>query len=297
MDSRTLLMHQVMLSDGPRLRAYDRALEQVVGPGDVVADLGAGTLALSLLALRHGAGHVYAVEGDPSTAALAARVAQDNDLKDRLTIVQGDARRVRLPSRADVVVGELMGNLGPEEEMPEIFADFVGHNLAEGGRVVPRELTTRLTAIQFDAEGWGVWSDDFLGHSLAAVQDHVLPGAQLHFFQRDPILLSEHLAVAAVELGATPGDGADRVLELPITRPGRLHAVMGSFTARLTPEVTLSNFPSYPGCNWGVWIWPLRHTAVAEGDVLGVRLNRPDSVREVTDWTLDCGMRRRGERR
>ena len=52
---RTLLMHQIMLGDRVRLEAYDEALRRSVRPGDVVADVGAGTLVLSMMALRHGA--------------------------------------------------------------------------------------------------------------------------------------------------------------------------------------------------------------------------------------------------
>ncbi|MFD0534614.1 50S ribosomal protein L11 methyltransferase [Actinomadura luteofluorescens] len=81
MDQRLLLMHQAMLADRPRLEAYERALEDAIPPGGVVADVGAGTLALSLLALRCGAEHVYAVEADPETAQVAARIAEQNDLK------------------------------------------------------------------------------------------------------------------------------------------------------------------------------------------------------------------------
>src|SRR6266851_3850985 len=104
MDQRLLLMHQAMLADRPRIAAYDRALERVVGSGDVVADIGAGMLILSMLALRHGAEHVYAIEADPQVAAVAAAIAERNDLKGRLTLVQGDARTIRLPVKADVVV-------------------------------------------------------------------------------------------------------------------------------------------------------------------------------------------------
>ena len=71
MDQRQLIMHQVMLGDRVRLRAYDEAMRRTVRPGDVVVDVGAGTVVLSLLALRHGASHVYAIEGAPEVAALA----------------------------------------------------------------------------------------------------------------------------------------------------------------------------------------------------------------------------------
>src|SRR5262245_3702819 len=137
-------MHQAMLGDRPRLRAYDQALEQAVKPDDVVIDVGAGTLALTLLALRHGAGHVYAVEAGRAMAEVAQRVITANDLEGRVSLLQGDARGLRLATRADVVVAELMGNLGPEEAMAEVVAAVARRNLRPEGRVVPRRLRTWL---------------------------------------------------------------------------------------------------------------------------------------------------------
>ncbi|HEX2317141.1 MAG TPA: methyltransferase domain-containing protein [Thermomonospora sp.] len=290
MDQRLLLMHQAMLADRPRLAAYDRALEGTVR-GGAVADVGAGTLALSLLALRHGARHVYAIEADPETAAVAARIAEANDLKGRLTVVRGDARTVRLPEKVDVVVSEMMGNLGPEEQMMEVLGAFARGNLAPGGRVVPHRLVTSLAAIEFDGEGWGLWGEDFFGYRLDAVQDSVAPAAQLHFFQRPPTLLSRPATVADHRPGGRPAPPASR--SLTITRPGRLHAVVGYFTATLAQGVTLSNLPSYTGCNWAVWVWPLRHTPVRAGDTLRVRMLPPPDVRDVTAWRLECGLRKR----
>lgn len=286
MDQRLLLMHQVMLADRPRLEAYDRALAQAVEPGAVVVDVGAGTLALSMLALRHGAGHVYAIEADPAMAAVAERIIVGNDLKERVTLIQGDARAVRLPRKADVVVCEMMGNLGPEENMMGVLDTVARKNLRPGGTVVPRRLTTRLAPIQFDDEGWGIWNRDFHGYRLDMVQDFAEPGPQLHFFQREPALLSDPRPIAA------------NGLRLTVTRPGELHAIMGFFTADLAEGVHLANFPSYPGCNWAVWIWPLRHAVVAAGDVVRVRLHRPADSRHarlVTEWRLDCAVERREE--
>lgn len=291
MDQRLLLMHQVMLGDGPRLQAYDRAFDHAISPGDVVVDVGAGTLILSLLALRHGARHVYALEADPEMAALARQIAEGNDLKGRLTLIQGDARNVRLPERADVIVCEMMGNLGPEEEMAEIVNLVARRHLRAGGRIVPAQLTTHLQAIHFDREGWGVWQDDFLGFSLAAVQAYAAPSAQLHFFSRLPTLLSAPVIISDNRLGQAARYPQGEHL-LKITTPGNLHALIGYFTAALAPGVTLSNFPSYPGCNWAVWVWPLRHTAVAAGDTIKVDIERPAEVRLATNWRLDCRIAR-----
>lgn len=295
MDPRLLAMHQVMLADRVRVDAYDRALARTVRPGDVVVDVGAGTLILSALALRHGAGHVYAIEADPAMAALAERIAADNEFGDRLTVVQGDARVVRLPRRADVVVAELMGNLGPEEQMVELVRAVVKHNLSPGGRVVPRGLTTHLTAIEFDDEGWGVWRDDHPGLRLGVVRAVAAPAPQLHFFHRDPVLLSAHVPVGVSEVGVSRTGGPAGPCVLRVERPGELHAVMGHFTADLADGVELSNFPSYPGCNWAVWIWPVQHTPVLPGDEVRAELTAPprSAVRDVTGWRLDCALSRR----
>ncbi|GAA2534990.1 methyltransferase domain-containing protein [Winogradskya humida] len=297
MDQRLLLMHQTMLADAPRMRAYDAALGQAVHAGDVVVDVGAGTLALTLLALHHGAGHVYAIEADPQMLEIAADLIQANNLKERVTLVAGDARTVRLPEPADVVVAEMMGNLGPEEEMAEVIRAVARRALKPGGRVVPRRLTTRLAAIEFDHEGWGLWSHDFLGYRLDSVCDHAEAAAHLHFFQRDPRLLSDAVTVADSVLGEG-GTQLKPSLRLHVGEPGTLHAVVGYFTAELTETVSLSNFPSYQGCNWAVWVWPLRHRTVAAGEEIRVEVHRPKGragIRIAGDWRLECGFVRRGE--
>ena len=280
-------MHQVMLGDKRRLDAYDLALKRVLKPGDVVVDVGAGTLVLSLLALRRGASHVYAIEAEPDMAALALRIILVNGLRDRITLFQGDARSIRVPERADVLVCEMMGNLGPEEQMAEIVEAAARRLLKPNGPILPERLVTHIQAIGFDREGWGVWCEDFRGYSLRCVQDYAPPGAQLHFFSRPPVLLSAPRVVADASLGdmATQPGGHHRIA---ITKKGQLQAIAMYFTATLSVGVTLSNFPSYSGCNWAVWIWPVRHTKVAPGDVLHVEIRRPTQVRIATDWALDC---------
>lgn len=281
-------MHQVMLGDRVRLDAYDKALSEVVSPGATVADVGAGTLPLTALALRHGAAHVYAVEADPELAAVADRIIEATGWSERVTLVVGDARTVRLPRKVDAVVSELMGNLGPEEDIGRLLRTFGRRNLLPGGVTVPGRLVTHLAPIQFDDEGWGVWRDGFLDMRLSVVQQHTPAAAQLHFFHQMPTLLGE----PGVLMDTAESDRTAQVLRLDIEQPGRLHAIVGYFTATLAPGVTLSNFPSYPGCNWAVWVWPVRHTAVNPGDVVRVQVRPPAGGRVVTDWRLDCQLLR-----
>ncbi|MDX8034131.1 50S ribosomal protein L11 methyltransferase [Lentzea sp. BCCO 10_0856] len=294
MDQRLLLMHQVMLADRPRLHAYDQALASVVREGDVVVDVGAGTLVLSMLALRHGAAHVYAIEADPAMAAVAEQIIRQNDLGDRLTLVQGEARIAKLPQAADVVVSEMMGNLGPEEQMVEVLGAVARRNLREGGTVIPRRLVTHLAAIEFDDEGWGLWRDGppgLPGYRLDAVQHVVEPHAQLHFFQREPRFLAPPAVLSDDGIGPGSVSSPEREVRLRVRESGCLQAVIGYFAAELADGVTLSNYPSYPGCNWAVWVWPLRHKEVRAGDeiVVGVTVPRGRGrARDAMEWRLDC---------
>jgi protein arginine N-methyltransferase 1 len=292
-DQRNLLMHQAMLGDRERLAAYDRALAQALRPGDVAADVGAGTLALTALALRHGAAHVYAVEADPEMCAVGQRLVEANGWQQRVTVVQGDARLVRLPQRVDVLVAEMMGNLGPEEDMCRVMSAMARRNLRPGGTVIPERLLTSFAPAQLDGEGWGIWTADFLGMRLDAVQHLVEPRAHLHFFTRPPTLLADPAVVAcSVRAASRPQPGV--LPEIALHTAGQLHAVLGYFTAVLAPGITLSNFPSYAGCNWAVWVWPLRHTPAAAGDVLRMTVLPRDDERLVTDWRLDCQLLRKG---
>jgi hypothetical protein len=285
-DQRLLLMHQAMLGDQTRLRAFGAALRSTVTPGATVADVGAGTLVLSMLALDAGAGHVFAVEADPEMLAVAAALIHANDLGSRITLVAADAASVVLPRKVDVVVGELLGNLGPEEDSDAILGAFAARNLLPGGVVVPQEVQTRLAAVEIGAEGWGVWSR-LLGYDLSPVLDLAEDRAHLHFFQQPPRELAVPVPV-----------GLDRVarcfdpVELRMTQHGTLHAVVGYFVARLDDSTTLSNFPPYPGCNWAPWVWPLRHTQVAPGDVLHAQLQPGTDWRDVSGWSLKCQLRR-----
>jgi len=284
-DQRLLLMHQVMLADRARLEAYDKAMAARLRPGDTVIDVGAGTLILSMMALAHGAGHVYAIEAEPELAELGMRLTVANGVTDRLTVIQADAR---------------MGNLGPEEEMAEVIGTVRRRNLRPGGQVIPGRLTTALTPIQFDGEGWGVWDQEFYGYRFDTVCEHADPGAQLHFFARPPTLLSEPVPIADDNL-SNGTSTAPRQAVAKISRAGRLHAVMGAFVADLGAGVEIANFPSRPGANWAVWIWPLRHVSVQAGDQLRVAVSRPlaglrASVRDYANWRLDCTLTRGAER-
>ena len=113
--SRIIDEHRLYLRDRNRVAAYERALREVVRPGDVVCDLASGTGILGLLAHRAGASRVYAVE-ETGIAGLARDLARANGVSDAITSLRGHSRSITLPERADVIVCDQIGGFGLETD-------------------------------------------------------------------------------------------------------------------------------------------------------------------------------------
>ena len=72
-------------------RGVVRLMQSVIRPGDVVADLGAGSAVLAIAAAKLGAGRVAAIELDGEAIADAEENARRNGVADRVRIIEGDA--------------------------------------------------------------------------------------------------------------------------------------------------------------------------------------------------------------
>src|SRR5436190_22785077 len=95
-----------MISDGVRMSAYARALEETVRPESTVLDIGAGTGVMSLLACKFGARKVIAIE--PSVAIyIASELAAANGFADRIEFIRDVSTNVTLSERVDVIVSDL----------------------------------------------------------------------------------------------------------------------------------------------------------------------------------------------
>ena len=89
--------------DHPTTRGVVRLMDGAVRPGDVVADLGAGSAVLSIAAVMLGAARVAAVELDPDAIENAEENVRRNRAAHAVTVIQGDAELI-LPLLAPVRV-------------------------------------------------------------------------------------------------------------------------------------------------------------------------------------------------
>lgn len=81
-----LSVHQLMLSDVPRMEFYKSALSEKNVKGKIIVDVGAGSGILSFFAAKAGAQHVFCIEGS-SLNTLLPEIMKDNGLGDKVSVL------------------------------------------------------------------------------------------------------------------------------------------------------------------------------------------------------------------
>lgn len=91
-------IHEEMLKDAVRTRAYQRAIEENpdMFKDKIVMDIGCGTGILSIFAARAGAKHVYAID-NAEIALYAREIIKRNGLSDKITVLKGKIEELELP--------------------------------------------------------------------------------------------------------------------------------------------------------------------------------------------------------
>ena len=246
-----LLMHEAFLADRRRQRAFRQALARTVRVGDAVLDIGAGTGVWAIEAARLGAREVVAIEREPVLVPVIERLARENGVADRVRVVAGDSRHIHLPRRFDVVVAELVGHQGFDEEIVPVLADARARFLRPGGRIVPRALALLAAPARLR----GMAAVRGAGLRLAAFREltvhcpRVMPAAALLSLTAPVRLVSVDLRTAPAKAGAGALDGAWTVDDI-----GRVDGIAVWVEVTLAPGVVLS---TRAGTHWSPTFLPV----------------------------------------
>jgi len=285
----TLDYHRRMIGDVHRVDAYERALRELVHPGDVVLDLGAGTGLLSMMAARRGA-RVHAVES-MSVAAVAQRLVHDNGLSDRVRIHRADVRDLAPVERVDLIVSDFMGRFVADDAMLQAMQAALRW-LKPGGRVCPARVALRLAPVALAPFApVDVFTAPVAGLDLGALVAVALDWTY-------PVALSPEalLAPALPHAEIVPGDGPDAFAgrhHFEVTRAGVLRGFAGWFEAQLSPGVVLSTAPGVE-THWDQLLFPVGAVEVAPGDRLRVALEIEEGETGTYLWHWEGEIRRAG---
>jgi len=258
-----------LLSDRIRTGVLHDAIKELVKPGDVVVDVGTGSGILSIFAARAGARKVYAIESTP-IARLARQVVADNGLSHIIEVIEADARVAQLGELADVLISECLGNFVLSDAMLNVLVDCK-RMLKPNAIICPGLVRFMMAPANLEplmgALNW--WKDPHYEVNWNAcyrsAQNDVYP------VQVPPELLSAEPKVSGrVFITEPPPKDPQHVL-WTFDKATSVDAVVGWFTAELSPSVMLDTSPAVQTC-WGQVAFPIPPIDVVPGDQLDFTL-------------------------
>ena len=280
--------HQLMLCDQIRMQAYEQAIKQAVRPGDMVVDLGTGTGILALWALKAGADTVYGIDMDREILAHASRRIADEGFAERFVPLNQLSYDVRLPQKADVLISEIIGNIGDNEDFQPILEDAIARFLKPGGIAIPAAVETFIVPVSSEKSNRHI----ALGEICTLNKNYQLSDLMQHKYVQDPFNLyydtiipeQRHLSSCArlqyYHGGWHQAPEYERTLTYTVHAPGVLTGFKGFFQASLTGNVVLdisSGDISNRKCSdsWKHCYFPIENAIpVINGDIITLTFRR-----------------------
>ena len=284
-----------MVSDRPRTDAFAAAIKEVVKPGDVVIDVGAGTGVLSILAAKAGARRVIGVEKS-GMAQYAKELIEQNKLSDRIEIFHGAAENLKIDESADVIISEWLGHMAFVENMFQSVKHVRDIYLKPDGIMLPSSVNLFLAPIDnqdlFYDCGPGFWQKKNI-HEINfshLTERELQMGHSSKLKIPDNFLLSDGVSIKKFKTDiAKSGDewGGDFV-DFIIQRDGELNGFVGWFSTELSKNITLDTSPKHPTTHWEQTYFPFHPIKVKAGQKIRVDyyMNDPFEGSRMMEVTL-----------
>jgi len=258
-----LWIHRLMLKDIVRGETYRRALEAVIKPDSIVLDMGAGSGILSFFAATAGARKVYAVE-KTSIARLTNELAKDNNLLDRVEILNCDVLEINLPEKVDVLVSEWLGPFGIDENLLHPLLTTRDRWLKSGGKMLPERVTAWMApaydpALDSDMFFWQSRPYGLDLQTIAKYTSNEIRYNQNHIGVED--LLAEPKPMWTTDLYAFETANARQPFSCSHTftckRRSVLNCVIVWFDADFPHGISLACGPGAPRNHWASTVCPM----------------------------------------
>ena len=283
--------HRTLIADKVRNDAFYAALKAVIVPGkSVIADIGAGTGLLGLMASKLGAKDVYLFE-TAEVAGVAAKILKSNRAKN-CHLIPCHSTEFSDRLKADVIVSETLGNYALEENIIDTLADARSRFLKPGGVIIPNKITQFVAPvvsprIDHELRAWGSLGKD-LDFNVA----------QTLSFNNAYVRAIKPAELLDVGKSAVAWDTVDLIRDAKSSRKGEARWTLSSpqtiygfaywWSVDLNAKVTLSTAPSAPATHWEQLYFPISEPVSAKsGEAISVQLRSQSSEAKGTHlaWT------------
>ena len=269
--------HRTLIADHVRNDVIYRALEANIVPGEtVVADIGAGTGLLGMMAARLGAKEVFLYEAAEVAGVAEAAVAANG--VENCFVMPCHSMEMENPPQVDVIISETLGNYAFEEDIITTLNDARARFLKPGGIVLPRAVTqfaAPVIAPRLDAE-LRVWAQTgaTYGLDLSLPQTMSLNNAYVRRLSADELLAGPAREWDKADLQQAADPGRSGALEWRIEKSVTVYGFAVWWVADFGEGLSLSTGPEAPATHWEQLYFPLESAlAVAAGERLGFELN------------------------
>jgi hypothetical protein len=247
--------HFAMLNDHERNDAFAVALERRIKPGSHVLDIGSGTGLLAMMAIDAGAGRVTTCEANPLLAEITRQVVEAHGMSSVIKVIP--------KMSTDLVVGHDLDEPADLIVSETVDCGLVGEGMFRTMRHARRELLgNHGELLPESARIFGFLVDSPVAVGLNRVGDaggydvRLLNtvGTRGHF----PIrlntwphrVLSDTVLVADFDFHTDSLTDDHRLVTLPVTADGVVHAMVLWFEIDLGAGVAIRNSPENVGSHW-----------------------------------------------
>lgn len=259
--AKILQWHFDMLADTARNDAYDQALRKAAPHQSLVLDIGTGSGLLAMMAARAGAQQVTGCEMVQPLAEVSRQVIQDNQLSDRITVINKKSTAMAvgedIPAKASLLVSEILdvGLLG-EGVLPTLRHAW-GALLQPDATIIPKAADVYGAVIEspalkqvnpiskisgFDLSAFNQFrtASKYQSRSLSNIEHRLLSDVF-------PIQSFDFKELPPVTTETQPNT---HTIEIPVTQSGNIHGVAFWFSLHLDDEITVSTAPEGEMKHW-----------------------------------------------
>ena len=272
--------HRTLIADRVRNEAFARALAAVIRRGETrVADIGAGTGLLALMAMKLGAREVFLYEA-AEVAGVAGKAMKANRARN-CHLFPCHSTEMDDPPKVDLVVSETLGNYPFEEHIIETLNDARARFLAPGGTIIPRRIEQFVAPVVSERIHRELCAWDETGFDLSAAKTMSLNNIYVRTLVPKELLdgVASAKAWDAVDFSKENRSSRKGEVSWKLTKPAVIHGFATWWSALLAPGITLSTAPGEPRTHWEQLYFPLLSPLTAKaGETVALTLRSRTSM-------------------